>query len=160
MFSYVFALRLCLRKSDFRLNPLCEIEQSSDAPRLRDAAFREVRGIAAEDLADGSESRFAQMIDEWKEEIIDRLRILVDAKMSLNHRHEEPRPDCSLVIRTVARFRIASIMSSICRILRTQCSQPLRRPESSHAEFNDCLALPRRQQTVADRRCKKLIWSQ
>ena len=111
-----------------RLGPDCvfsrHAEHFGDAPRLRDAAARNVRRLGVEDLADRAHAR---LVEVRLETIEQRARTGAVLGMQLQPRVDEgpnqPGPDGALMVRGVARPQVAVVLRP--------CSQDGRAPASA-----------------------------
>src|SRR5581483_7678825 len=81
------------------------------APRLRDAAARRIRRFRIEDLADRSDARIVEVLDESRQHLlrpVDVVRIHLQPRV--DEWTDQPGPHRALVIRRVATPEIAEVL--------------------------------------------------
>src|SRR5437868_6360096 len=97
------------------------------APRLRDTSTGAVRRFAVEDLRELAESPLPKELEQRRDRTARlggrRGRAAVDPEIRAHVRTDQPRPNRSLVIRTVARPRVTGIKRNVTGIARGEGSQ-------------------------------------
>src|SRR5260370_10532668 len=109
--SLFIAKSLTLRGLPFEGYP--GTEYLSDAPRLREAAARNVRCVTIEHLADRTDARRSQMLRHRGEKLLRPACIAVDAVVGAGERPQPPAPNAALVIGRVSLPRVPRVAADV-----------------------------------------------
>src|SRR6266496_2183808 len=102
-------------------------------PCLCYTAARPMRRVTFEDFGDVPKSRFAQLVLQWLQPLgslfASSTAAVVHFNVSRDERPEQPRPDCPLVIGSVALDWTAGVPSFILGVARRKAAQAVRREQ-------------------------------
>src|SRR3989441_7808381 len=106
----------CARGGGGRAEGVPGAQRLGHAPGLGDAAVRQERRVAVEDLGDRAQPVVAKVIGERREVLAGRLRITIDVEVSEGEGPEQPAPYRALVIGAVARALVAAVAADVARV--------------------------------------------
>ena len=122
-------------------------EDFADGPGLRDATAGSVRRIAIEDFRERTEA-VGRDVPAKRIENTERGRaVLVHAKVRKRKRTEKPTPHRALMIRSVSRASIATVVTLVVGFTQRQAAQAVRSEEMFGANIHDGFLLLGRERT-------------
>jgi len=126
---------------------------------LRDASARHVWRLGIEDLADTADATVAQVLVERRDEPRGGARIVRErAPPCVDEGSEQPRPDCALMVRSIAAAQIAVILRVVVHVLRAQRAQPERRQQLVVNDSQHGFPVAASENRMRQRDCNDLVW--
>ena len=108
-----------------------------------------MRWVAFEYLRYAAETRVAEMVLERSQQHQRCMAIAVNTPVCLDIRSDQPGPDRTLVIGSIAACRIATVRTLISGVIRTERSQPKWSEKMAPHRVNDASGGPPLQKRIA-----------